>query len=247
MDFVSETYISLGPACTWIYCGFGLVCFLIALVPLLFIGKSTRTTGLFTFLGFLYLIAGITQMPVALLFACMFLVMPASAVFSRKNGMPAFARVILFAISVGVGCLAVFMLADSRIMLNDKALVMRPTGLNSSSRYRFDWADFPRQDIEIHASLFPRKRLIDWVSYPESYSWDIYHGDTHGPHFPGNDFYWGPHGLTRGDTVGKRIAHWAGVTPSYRVYRYGPDSTVKCGAGKSQREIARLPVAFQSS
>jgi len=218
MDFVSETYISLGPACTWIYCGFGLVCFLIALAPLLFVGKASKTTGLFTFLGFLYLIAGITQMPVALLLASMFLVMPASAVFAKGAVVPMYGRILLLAISVGAGSLIFFMLADQRIVLSDKTLVMRPAGLNSSSKYSFDRADFPREGIEIHASLFPRKRLIDWASVPETYSWDIYHSGEPGPHFPGNDYFWGPHGLTRGNTVGKRIAHWAGVTPRYRVY-----------------------------
>jgi hypothetical protein len=51
------------------------------------------------------------------------------------------------------------------------------------------------------------------------HTWTSFSGDNLGPDIAGFALYWGPHGLVRGDTLGERLANWAGVKPMQLAFK----------------------------
>jgi hypothetical protein len=66
----------------------------------------------------------------------------------------------------------------------------------------------PRSGLRIDAT---GSKGCDW------YSWSTSSGYDFGPHLAGYNIYLGPHGLIRGDDLGRRIAKWSGSTPKYKL------------------------------
>jgi len=91
------------------------------------------------------------------------------------------------------------------------AITFGPAGV-SCSRF-FGSSKAARAGLEVDVST-PEKSLFDIRPWR---SWSSHNGMSDGPFFASNDVFWGPHGLVRGDELGKRLCTWAGVQPTNRT------------------------------
>ncbi len=167
------------------------------------------------FLGPLYILCGLLEIPVVFLFALTFLIVPSLTLyFNPTKTLAKILSIGFFLILTGFMAL---MVSDKRIVLSDRGFQSEQTGLTKMSGYDFDKASFPRTGLKVSAFIF-MKHQSRWFSFRPRWGWDIYSGDKRGPYFSGKDYFWGPRGLVRGDTLGKHIAEWSGTEPTYKRY-----------------------------
>jgi len=160
-----------------------------------------------------YVICGLLGLPIVILFAVTFFIAPSAALLNKQ--IKTSQRIVTAAFLLVIACFMCFMEGDERIVLADNEFRSTPTGFTKLSGYHFDEATFPRNAVEVSAFTFPHSV---WFGFGPQWGWDV---DTHGmrtTYFSGHDYFWGPHGLVRGDTLGKHIADWSGTKPTYKHY-----------------------------
>jgi hypothetical protein len=113
------------------------------------------------------------------------------------------------AMCIAMGACFVFM---ATAIGPDRIVLTESTATYSSATTK---STVPREGLRVHALRGSRGwwkvfNIRDW------YSWSSFSSNDLGPDVAGFDQYWGPHGLVRGDQLGKHLADWAGTQPIYR-------------------------------
>jgi hypothetical protein len=212
---VNETYLSIGPASTPLIAVMGIACIAVVLIAFAITKRKSRAFGSMIALGSWYVVAGLLGLPVAFMFTVTFLIIPAFGVFTKQPQTPRFLVPIFAIVMLAIGGFMFWMLSENRITLSAQQFQSEPTGMTRASGFDFDKSDFARKGLRVDASSFHND---GWLMGGRHFGWSIWSGDRPGPYFSGRDYYWGPNGLIRGDSLGKRIADWAGSKPVYKVY-----------------------------
>ncbi len=212
-DCVVETYRSIGPATEWVICAAFLLITVASVVRDSIKAKKLRVTlynGVVALYAFLILVSPI-PIPAAVTFSLMGPVfVGAHLLQTRKEATNSKrSRYALGFASVAMAFVLFFVL----LAIFDETMVL------ADDHVKYEWLGeaqrVPREGLRVDATGGPR----GWYTLRDWWSWTSFaSNDELGPHIAGSDLYWGPHGMIRGDDLGRRLAEWAGTEPRYRTY-----------------------------
>jgi hypothetical protein len=199
---MSETYTLVGNDSSWI----------VALMPvpaiIVYAIKRRKTGQPFSVLTLIpvafFFVAALVGFPMEWILAGACIGTGIGFQFFPKIGAP-WKRFAMGGAFFVIGCvyLSICRIEYSRLVLEDSGV-------------KFDWIGrhdaVPRSGLRINV-VGPQRMPWDIRSWG---SWTSFHGREVGPSITGFSYYWGPHGLIRGDALGERLAQWANVKPSYQ-------------------------------
>ena len=213
-QFVTETYLSIGDESSWVMAVLGVA--VLAGVGIAYATNRQKPKGFASMmaLGCWYTLAGLTGIPSSIMFfvtCCLFI----PTVFAKERPMPSFQRPLFVVVVLAMATFSFWIEVEQRITLTDHDI--RSVGAGLGRSYRYNEGQAPRLGLVVQADA-------EHVS-PElrpSYFWHlstrgVVQEQIHSPRIDGSAYYWGPHGLIRGDDLGKHVAAWAGTTPDYKT------------------------------
>ena len=110
---------------------------------------------------------------------------------------------------LGIPFLLMSRIRNDQLTLNDDSATYRWLGRTNT---------VPRSGLRISVILNDQKFMIRrWGSWTSRLGKD----SVLGPSIVGFDYYWGPHGLIRGDDLAANFARWAGVVPTIQTEKDG--------------------------
>jgi hypothetical protein len=204
---MNETYTQVGSDSSWIV-AFMPVPAVITFSVLTWFNKAKRKPSAWLLVPVLYfLVAAVIGIPMEWIFAGACLGGAVATLMVKTTGnllVRSIFAVIFLAISVQFT--QMYRIGYSKIVLRDSQVRYDSIG-------RKDVA--PRTGLAIHC-IGPQKEPWDIRSWG---SWTSFVGsgstEKLGPSITGFSYFWGPHGLIRGDALGEHLAKWANVVPTY--------------------------------
>jgi hypothetical protein len=203
---VGETYTLVGMDLSWTtVAAYAVVSALMLLIP-----KVRRNRNLIKLdlscLVWLVLCL-IVNLPISWAFAGLMIIMMSWSLVVSRAKTPRWSMVLGAMAAVGVAGGFIWTMQSigyERIVLEDTRVSFDQFGRSE---------EIQRDGLTVHATSGAR----GWWNTREWQSWTSF--GTHdrlGPDIAGFNLYWGPHGLIRGDDLGKRLAEWAHTKPVYR-------------------------------
>ena len=201
---MTETYTLVGYDPSWI----------VALMPVpalaVLLAKGRRTSTLlrqkWTYLAIVaaFLVSSLIGLPSEWIYAGACLVMAVYlALMSRAKIPESKLRWTLACFFVGIG--VVF--AGMTPIGFPQTIVL--TEQSATENWSLDTTTAARKGMTVTMTGLHRP----WFNIRPWASWSFESGQSLSPGIAGFDLFWGPHGLIRGDDLGKHVADWAGVTP----------------------------------
>jgi hypothetical protein len=203
---VTETYTVIGYDANWTTAAVVVVVTAIQ-VPFT---KAARRRGIVLYglaAAALLLLGVVAGLPENWAFAGCAVGLTTLAFIRNRSSMPRWGIAVGAAFTLAVAASFVFMvryISNEQIVLGEGKVAFDQFG---------DRKSIARNGLTIHATGSPRQ----WWQSRAFSSWTTYGpNETLGPDITGFAIYWGPHGLIRGDDLGKKLAEWAGTKPVYR-------------------------------
>jgi hypothetical protein len=213
-----ETYLSLGRGATPAIAAIGALIIIGDLIYYAVTKKIGRVFVPMMVLGAWYIACGLFELPDIILFPVTILIGIVPNLFNKKKPMKAVGRIAYGMYTLVLCGFCVFIQIDQKLTLTADRITSAPKGFLPGSKY--ENGTLTKAGLALDITKFQH----NYWPFGGSYTmWSLEIPPDGRLHYPAigvtsTDYYWGPHGLVRGITVGQRLAEWSGAKATYDDY-----------------------------